>query len=831
MGNLVKKLLFCSWLFLSFTLIAQVNLSGKLRVDALEEDSLAGILVEIAVGGKIQQYVYADAEGQFNVELKDWAKYSISINDFDYTAEPYVLKIDKDSPKIIQIELQLNSQSVSLNEILIDRQKIKVKSDTIVFDAKLFAKGDEKVVEDLLKQIPGLEVDAHGVITVNGKEVERVMIEGDDFFEKGYKMVTKNMSAQPIDKVEVLQNYSHNSLLKGFEESDKIALNLTLQENAKNQWFGDLQLTQAVYPENNYSIGGNVMSFGKKNKHYFLTNWNDLGEDNTGDLSQLYARNNYFVGDQLRNQRYLHQLNSIFGLDENRYRFNQMKMASLNSIFNLSDKVKFKPKITAKWDKINFNFIEKSTYFLENDTIYHHLTQKTIDKTFELKSAADWEVVLSPRSNLAISTLFHVDHSAKDGMENFNEINSFNDLPFSSKTLDQKFFYTNLLNENNVFTTHFRFIHQNNQEDWKARSEAPLFADIFGEEPIHFSQQNIGQRLNYLGSASKWVYKTSNQQLLELDFSVQNTNNHFNTNFSLNESPAYFPDFYQNDLRLNILQAELTGKYTHAFSDRLKWLNFIGLGWMDYNYSSSKEHHSSKNVFPKFRSLLNWQFHPKHRIGLAFQHDNLAIDYQKFYGQFLANSSQNFDRGLTKNNILPTTRLQFKYDFGQFYDAINFGVESNYNLSEKHIGSQRNVFDHYQINELTILKDKKTWLNLVYFSYLFKDLAHYVKLSAFNNVSNYQNSLNNGDLREIKSQITSLEFTLNSAFKSSTISYSLNGKWNWNQYTVNNNFNNSTQNFQGFMNVKLLLLNKHWLSFSQQLTYFPLTYDQKLLLR
>lgn len=66
------------------------------------------------------------------------------------------------------------------------------------------------MVEDLLKRIPGLTVESDGTIKVGNQEVEKIMIEGDDFFERGYKLLTKNMPAKPIEKIELLLQKKSN---------------------------------------------------------------------------------------------------------------------------------------------------------------------------------------------------------------------------------------------------------------------------------------------------------------------------------------------------------------------------------------------------------------------------------------------------------------------------------------------------------------------------------------------------------------------------------------------------------------------------------------------
>lgn len=811
------------FLFWCFSLCsAQIKIVGTLDVNALEfqEESYAGIQIELFNQDKIQKFTYTNANGEFIFEVNQWANYSIAINDLDYEGEVFDLILNEDSPSEIQVRIPISSKVTKLNEVLVDRTKIKEKGDTIIFDAKLFAKGDEKVVEDLLKRIPGLEVDKSGNILVNGKEVEKVMIEGDDFFEKGYKMVTQNMPSHPINKVEVLQNYSHNALLKGFEESDKVALNLTLDNNAKNQWFGNANLMSAFYPENNYKIQGNLMSFGKNNKHYFLTNLNDIGESTSGDLSQLYRTNNAIIGDQLNNFQFFQNEESIFGLDQKRYRFNNMKLGSLNSIFNVSEKIKLKPKITAKWDRMNFESIENTRYFIENDTILNRLVKESVNSTFELKSGLDWELPFSANSNAAFSSNFSLNQSDKLSSEDFNSISSTNNSPLISKNFDQKMNYTNRLNGQNVWFINLRYIHQNKEEELISRSDEPIFPGVFGNNSSQFIQQEINRKLNFLGAESKWIYKTAKDNLWEGEVNFQTIHNQLNSAFSLDETNSFYPDSFQNRLRFQNFQSDINLKYSHTFSNKLKWINKVGFGWVKYKYANPELNSNSENVFPKMRSLLNYIPNSKHNFQIAFQYGNESIDYSNFYTQFIRTSSRGFSRGISENEILPSSRFVLKYDFGKFHDRLNFGLESSYTFSEKYLSSRNDVFTNYQVNQLQFLTDKTNWLNHIYVSYLFEELYHYFKISVLNSKSDYQTSLNSNELKDIQSQFTSFDFTINSSLNTSLINYSIGGKWVLNDYLVDRN-KVSQQNFEANMNLSLNLSQNYNIQFSQQLSYFP----------
>jgi hypothetical protein len=248
---------------------------------------------------------------------------------------------------VIEKNAVLTSKSLELSEVIVIQERaITIKKDTITFLAKSFLQGNEQVVEDLLKKIPGLTIDENGTIKVGSQEIEKVMVDGDDFFEKGYKLLTKNMPVNPIEKVELYQHYSNNKHLKGIENSNKVALNLTLKEDFKRQWFGNMQLGYGLVSENRYDAGSNLMNFGKKNKFYFITNLNNIGNNATGEINNIirpYRMDGIEIIGDNQSANVLLDLSTFNPtLKQKRVNFNNAEMLSLNSIFTLSPKVKLK---------------------------------------------------------------------------------------------------------------------------------------------------------------------------------------------------------------------------------------------------------------------------------------------------------------------------------------------------------------------------------------------------------------------------------------------------------------------------------------------------------
>src|SRR5690606_6537666 len=114
---------------------------------------------------------------------------------------------------VIVPDVFLNEKPLYLDEVIVRDQSVTVLEDTVRFKVEYFKTGNEKTVEDLLKKIPGVNVDSEGTIKIGNREIEKLMVDGDDLLEKGYRVLSKNMPAYPIAEVEVLKHFANNHLL------------------------------------------------------------------------------------------------------------------------------------------------------------------------------------------------------------------------------------------------------------------------------------------------------------------------------------------------------------------------------------------------------------------------------------------------------------------------------------------------------------------------------------------------------------------------------------------------------------------------------------------
>ena len=194
------------------------------------------------------------------------------------------LKTIVDTVKNIQDDLMKNYVMLE-DENMLDAVNIvydmpvSIKGDTIIYNADSFTNGTERKLGDVLQKLPGVEVNEDGDIQVEGKTVERVFVDGKEFFEGDSRLATKNIPADAVGKVEVLKNFNNQSQLKGLgNDDDRIAINIRLKEGKKNFWFGEV--TGAI------GQGDDAVRYQAKPKAFYyspdvsiniLTDFNNLG--------------------------------------------------------------------------------------------------------------------------------------------------------------------------------------------------------------------------------------------------------------------------------------------------------------------------------------------------------------------------------------------------------------------------------------------------------------------------------------------------------------------------------------------------------------------------
>ncbi len=215
---------------------------AQVRMEGVVKDSVGGPLelanvIAINQGAKtMDSYAITNDQGRYRLDLKKNASYSIQVS---YIGKKTITEIIQTQEDNIQRDFLLENDSTLDAVELTYEMPVSVKGDTLVYNADSFNTGTERKLEDVLKNLPGVEINDDGQIEVEGKVVSKVMVEGKDFFDGDSKLATKNIPSNAVDKVQVLRNFSEVGQLSGVTNNqDNVALNIKLKEGKKNFWFG-----------------------------------------------------------------------------------------------------------------------------------------------------------------------------------------------------------------------------------------------------------------------------------------------------------------------------------------------------------------------------------------------------------------------------------------------------------------------------------------------------------------------------------------------------------------------------------------------------------------
>ncbi|MWB96700.1 TonB-dependent receptor [Flavobacterium sp. GA093] len=264
--------------------ISSASFSQSIRFDGFIQDGeknpleMANIMAVNNASKAMDSYGITNDKGKFQLTLKPNTAYTIKISYLGMKSKE--IAITTQSENISQTIL-MDDAGIELEGVEIVREMpVSIKGDTIVYNADSFKSGTERKLEDVLKKLPGVEVNADGEIEVEGKKVSKLMVEGKDFFDGDTKLGVKNIPADAIDKIQVLRNYNEIGALKGLEnDQDNVAMNIKLKEGKKNFWFGDMTAGIGVGQlDSRYVINPKLFYYSPKYSINLITNFNNIGE-------------------------------------------------------------------------------------------------------------------------------------------------------------------------------------------------------------------------------------------------------------------------------------------------------------------------------------------------------------------------------------------------------------------------------------------------------------------------------------------------------------------------------------------------------------------------
>ncbi|MEK9613449.1 MAG: TonB-dependent receptor [Flavobacteriaceae bacterium] len=261
--------------FVSLISFSQVRLEGVVT-DSLQVPLESASLVAInKKTNALETFVLTDSKGKYKLNLKKNTNYKIQVsyiglrtlNDTLLTLEETVVK-----------NYSLRSDIV-LDEVVV-KMPVVVRGDTLIYNADSFKNGTERKLEDIIDKLPGVEINENGQIEVEGKVVNKLMVNGKDFFDGDTKIGTKNIPSNAVDKIQVLRNYAEVGQLRGVRNNqDNVAINVKLKDGKESFWFGNVTAGAGDSPDDKlYLVQPKLFYYNPKYSLNFISDINNVGE-------------------------------------------------------------------------------------------------------------------------------------------------------------------------------------------------------------------------------------------------------------------------------------------------------------------------------------------------------------------------------------------------------------------------------------------------------------------------------------------------------------------------------------------------------------------------
>ncbi len=242
-NSLLKAALVCVAMIVSLSVYAQNSFTVKAKLtDEKTGEPVGFATASITVKGEKDpaKYVLSDSEGNVNLQKVRKGTYVFKAELMGY--KPFTKEIT------VEKELNLGVLAMAEDAEVLDAANVSavgnpilVKKDTIEYNAASFKTSDNDMLEDLLKKLPGVEVNSDGTITANGETINKITIDGKTFFLDDPQLASKNLPAKIVEKVKVVERKSEQARFTGIDDgNEETIIDLSIYKGMMNGWFGNL---------------------------------------------------------------------------------------------------------------------------------------------------------------------------------------------------------------------------------------------------------------------------------------------------------------------------------------------------------------------------------------------------------------------------------------------------------------------------------------------------------------------------------------------------------------------------------------------------------------
>jgi len=698
--------------------------------------SFANIMLHQANSQQAVRFALTGADGRFEIKAEINKTYTLTISYFGYKAYRKHFTAEK---KEYNLQVVLYENKQELDKVTIQYTvPVVVKKDTTTYNAGSFTNGTERSLKDVLKKMPGVQVDDNGKIKVNGKSVTQVYVENKKFFNGNSKLAIENIPADAVDKIQAIDHFQNVSFMKSFEDSKKMILNIKLKEGKKNFVFGDAEIRkgfQEAYladlktfyysPKKTFNYIGTVNNINEK-----VLTFNDLlsftsNDDRIENIEE--TRENYkFISSFLPRDYYASKANfqAVQGQTEIKPSLN----TSIYAIYSQNN------------DKGLQNSLQTDLNNVHKDLLTQ---QNTSDKNrFGL---GQLKLDFDPNTNTKIRYKLFIIHTATaQRTQNFYTLDHVLDTIFNEGANDitsfrQNVNYFHRINIKNAFKARLQYNYSYNTKDKLSQSfSKPYFVPVLWQNLYRINTQN--QDVNYKAAFNFKYYLvlTPVKHIYpSFGFLYRKSIVSSKANQILESAQAYALPNFDNELDA------VAKTYYGSLAYKVKWGDVtlksgLKLNVFNWNLNAYDIHKTKTQALPFLYFEANTGY-AKYKLEYTFQ--SRLPDMRDWLGgqqfvDFKTLHKGNPELDLEKNHEIKLSLFYFDLTKGNtLLGDVSYRYYNQYFTSKI-------TFDKFNVilQKITLKQPKESWR--LYTFYRKELVGFYYSLSPGISYDSYQNELN-----------------------------------------------------------------------------------------
>ncbi len=811
----MKKYIYLVFLLLSTNIFSQNIIEGYIKNGSSEALIGATVVLLESSDSTMVSFCLSDDNGRFRLSEHELKDYILQISYLGHSN--YVELISVSNSRLTIPEIVLTESSEVLKEITISAEKIPmgVRGDTISYNAAAFKTRANATVEDLLRKLPGIEVERNGNIKAQGEDVDNVLVDGKEFFGGDPKMATKNLEAEAVEKVEVYDKKSEIAEFTGIDDGEEEkTINLKLKEDHKQGGFGNANLSGGT--EDTYESKLNYFRFSPKLQASLILAANNINKETfsmndriefMGGIGNMISGGGMILGGQ---GRISDGINTSFSAGANlnydfsskiEWRSHYLKNKVINNLSRNTD-------ISGFTQNFNYSNIDE---LISDRTLDNH----QLNTQLRLKANAFTEILFknnflwNDRNNTErIKNNYYIEDDFQGFSESSNFASSTNKNFESRILLKRKFAQKG---RNFIASVTYKNTTDESQDSIENINRIAL-------NPFNvFQNQFYGNDSEELNVSAKYTEPLSSKYFLSLDYTYgRNIESPFRNYFDLTENSStlnndlsaqfekYF-NFHSSGISLRrnskklklsvgltvqltkleaITEGTITGvndNYTHLLPNMVLDYKIKGSKNLSIDYFTTIAAPQLQQMLP-FPNNLNANF-------AIIGNPELIPEYRHRIG-FNINSFDNFN-------------------FSSFWAHLNFSYVKNKIVNKVQVNEQ--LFQTIEAINTDNQKEASAYIN---FSRPFKPLKINYRVRTRYRYASYNSFINNLESSVVDDNLN-IKLSINNRktdnfYVESGVSYDLNHR----RYGINSDFNQSYFNTNYFMDLDWFI-GKTWTLSSQ----------------